>query len=100
MTEWRGPTPEPELIVARIFLGDCWVERELRQLRPGEVVRLVAPDGSLIHPHNQTRDADCVSVVTDWPRKCRGVNGERDCGWGVQVDVYDNLDHVREAGFI
>lgn len=100
MTEWRGPTPEAELIVARIFLGDCWVEREIRQLRPGDVIRLICPEGRMIHPHTQEPNAECVSVVTDWPRKCRGVNGEQDRGWSVQVDVYDDLDHVKSAGFI
>lgn len=98
--EWKGPTPEHELIVARIFLGDCWVEREVKALRPGEVVRLVNPKGETIHPVTQEPNAECVSVVVGTPRKSLGPDfGENDHGWGVPVDVYDNLDAVREAGF-
>lgn len=95
---WR-PTPEDELIVAQIFLGDCWVEREMKTLRPGDVIRMIQlADGCPVHPTTYQRDPDCVSVVTAYPRK-NGEGDQRDYGYGVQVTVYDSLDEVRAAGF-
>lgn len=87
-----SPTPESELIVARVFLGDCWVEHRVQDLRPGEVVRLICPNCGPVHPTTHAPDAECVSVVAGEPQRMPR-------GYGVPVDVYENLDAVREAGF-
>lgn len=95
---WR-PTPEADLIVARVFLGDCWIEREIKVLRPGDVIQLINPFGQRVHPTTFEPDGACVSVVTGRPRKMSGTDGENPHGYGVGVDVYDNMDAVKAAGF-
>lgn len=98
--KWR-PTPDSILIKARKLAGDEWVTIEMKDLRPGDIFRAIAPDGGVIHPVTGEPDDVVVALVTDHPirndlNQIGSILGAR--GYGVPIEVFPSMDELKRKG--
>ena len=98
--KWH-PTRPGNKITARKFVGDSWIDMEMKDLIPGDIFRAVSPSGELIHPVTHEPDDDAVALVTDYPTK-NDLNQTGSLlgavGYGVPIEAFDSMEELKHRG--
>lgn len=96
--KWH-PTPKANLITARRMSGDSWEACRLEDLRPGDVFRAVAPDGTFVNPTTGEEDEACIARVVDAPRKMDPLGSDGQWhGYGVPIDLFPSIEELKRKG--
>lgn len=96
---WRE-TPPGMLIKGLRLVGDSWEQCSFDEMRPGDIVRMISPDGDAIHPHTEEPDADCVSLVDGYPIKNDLGQAGKNPGFGyaVSITVFPSIHELNKRG--
>lgn len=97
---WKPVAPENK-ITARKYVGDAWVDVEMKDLLPGDIFKAVDPRGEVIDPCTNEPDDDVVALVTGYPirndnNQIGSLMGE--VGYGVPVEVFESMSDLQKRG--